>query len=116
MAIPEDEAFNGWTPPSYTVDERGKVIGAVPGEPNNWGSWGDEDQRGTANLCTTERIASACQNVRRGTAFSLALPMGKRSPLLGTRGAILHALTISTGDDVLGEQTTTACKPRTTSP
>lgn len=104
MAIPEDEAFSGWTPPSYTVDDRGKVIGAVPGEPNNWGRWGEDDQRGTANLCTPERIASACQNVRRGKAFSLALPMGKRSPLLGTRGAILHALTISTGDDVLGER------------
>ena len=42
---------NEWTPPTYTVDRDGKVVGGYePREPNNWGRWGDDDQRGTQNL------------------------------------------------------------------
>ena len=36
----------GWTPPSYSVDETGKVVGGyTPEEPHNWGRWGDDDER-----------------------------------------------------------------------
>ena len=44
-----------WNPPSYTVDERSKVVGGYePREPNNWGRWGEDDQRGTQNLIGDE--------------------------------------------------------------
>lgn len=70
VAIPDDEEFNGWRAPDYTVDDRGKVVDAVPGARNNWGRWGGDDQRGTANLCTPVRIREACLTVTRGERFS----------------------------------------------
>ena len=34
----------------------GKVVGGYePREPNNWGRWGDDDQRGTQNLIGPEQ-------------------------------------------------------------
>src|SRR5213080_838155 len=56
--VPEPQLAE-WIPPSYTVDERGKVLGARPGEPNNWGRWGDDDQRGTANLLTAAPVQAS---------------------------------------------------------
>jgi hypothetical protein len=52
---------NQWTPPTYTVDGDGKVVGGyAPREPNNWGRWGPDDQRGTQNLIgPQERVAAA---------------------------------------------------------
>ena len=39
-----DPPFAGWDPPSYRVDARGKVVGAEPGAPSNWGRFGEVDQ------------------------------------------------------------------------
>jgi hypothetical protein len=41
MRTVPDEPLSEWTPPSYTVDGYGKVRGAQPGSPNNWGRWGE---------------------------------------------------------------------------
>lgn len=42
---------NRWSAPAYSVDDQGKVVGGyTPREPNNWGRWGEDDQRGTQNL------------------------------------------------------------------
>jgi kynurenine formamidase len=89
-----------WTAPSYRVEGGGKVLGATPGEPNNWGRWGDDDQRGTANLLTAERILTAVGAVRTGRRFSLAMPMGGPAP---SRPAMQHFVEISSGDGVLGD-------------
>jgi kynurenine formamidase len=50
---------------------------------NNWGRWGDTDQLGTLNLITPERICGAAGLVRRGRAFSLAIPLGPEGPQIG---------------------------------
>ena len=89
-----------WTPPRYTVDERGKVVGARPGEPNNWGRWGDDDQRGTANLLTPERVARAAALVRRGERFPLGVPFG-HGPISAYRSPPLHLFGVTAGDGVL---------------
>ncbi|MGW4338461.1 cyclase family protein [Rhodococcus koreensis] len=102
MRLPHDEPLESWRPPEYTVSETGKVIGARPGAPNNWGRWGDRDQRGTANLLTAERVADAGREIRTGKTFSLALPIGKNAPVVGSRPATLHTFVSSTADDVLG--------------
>jgi len=46
---------------------------AKPGQPprSAWGLFGDDDQVGTLNLLTPERVASAAQLVRRGQVFAL---------------------------------------------
>jgi kynurenine formamidase len=96
-----DAPFAGWTPPDYTVDTDGKVVGAQPGTPNNWGRFGADDQIGTANLCTAERVAAAARLVRTGKRFSLGLPIGRPTPG-GYRAEPLHMYRFAAGDGVLG--------------
>ena len=98
-----DQPLQPWQPPAYTVDGNGKVEGARAGEPNNWGRWGDDDQRGTANLLTSERVAEAAALVKTGKRFSLGLPIGGL-PTPGYRSEPLHLFESTTGDKVLGEQ------------
>lgn len=52
-------------------------------ELSNWGRWGADDQCGTTNLITPERIASAASLVRRGMVFDLGLPLDKSGPQPG---------------------------------
>lgn len=87
--IPDIE-LRPWSPPDYTVDANGKIVGATPGTPNNWGRWGELDQRGTANLLTPERIAAAATLVHTGKRFTLGLPMGTDQPNPGTRPPMQH--------------------------
>jgi hypothetical protein len=91
-----------WKPPDYRVDEAGKVVGARPGHPHNWGRWGADDQRGTANLLTPERTAAAARLVRTGRTFSLAVPLGRGTRNVGTRRAPVHLMTSTGTDNVAG--------------
>lgn len=96
-----DAPFPGWDPPEYRVDDAGKVVGATPGAPNNWGRFGAHDQRGTANLLTPERVARAASLVRAGKRFSLALPIGPPTPG-GYRAEPAHLYRFAAGDGVIG--------------
>jgi kynurenine formamidase len=96
-----DARFDGWDPPEYRVDTFGKVIGAQPGAYHNWGRFGDDDQIGTANLFTAQRVAAAAALVRTGKRFSLALPIGPPTPG-GYRAEPLHFYSFAAGDGVLG--------------
>src|SRR4051812_42276205 len=97
--VPEPQ-LAAWSPPTYTVDDRGKVVGAQPGEPNNWGRWGDDDQRGTTNLLTPERVAAAAALVRRGDRFPLGVPFG-HGPRSEFHPPPLHLFGVTAGDGVL---------------
>ena len=55
-----------WTPP--TQDR----VDAYFKELNNWGRWGDADQRGTVNLITEAKRQAAQALVRTGRTVSLA--------------------------------------------
>jgi kynurenine formamidase len=50
---------------------------------SNWGRWGDEDERGTVNLITPERIVAASALVRRGAIFDLGIPFDSNGPQPG---------------------------------
>ena len=92
---------NEWKPPAYTVDEQGKVVGGYePREPNNWGRWGEDDQRGTQNLIGPEERVAAAGLVKTGKVFSLALPIDDTAPRLSSRPAPLR-LSFMTGSDAL---------------
>jgi kynurenine formamidase len=92
-----------WQPPSYTVDERGKVIdGYQPRDPNNWGRWGEDDQRGTQNLIGPEQRVAAAQLVRSGKVFSLALPIDATAPSYSTRPRPLRIPLMTGSDSVVG--------------
>lgn len=50
---------------------------AVASRVNNWGRWGDDDQRGTLNLIDDAARRRAAAAVRTGQAFSLGLPLSE---------------------------------------
>jgi kynurenine formamidase len=50
---------------------------------SNWGRWGQEDERGTLNLITTEAVWRGVASVRKGVSFSLALPLNEDGPQTG---------------------------------
>jgi kynurenine formamidase len=92
-----------WTPPNYEVDDQGRVVGYKNRHrPNNWGRWGADDQRGTANLLTPERVAEAARLIVTGQVISCALPLGGRAPVHGTRSPVLHLFSYSGTDMVSG--------------
>jgi kynurenine formamidase len=65
-----------WRPPTRDRVE------AYFKELNNWGRWGDDDQRGTANLITAENRARAMGLVRTGRTVSLARNVGPQPALM----------------------------------
>ncbi len=100
--IAEDE-LSPWSPPRYTVNRDGKVVGATPEVPNNWGRWGAFDQLGTANLLTDDRVAAAARLVRTGQRISLAIPVGKKVPSPGSRAEVQHFFGRTTTDQLVGD-------------
>jgi hypothetical protein len=41
----------------------------------NWGRWGQDDQKGTLNLITPDKIKIATQLVKAGQVYSLSMPL-----------------------------------------
>ena len=50
---------------------------------SNWGRWGDDDERGTVNTITPERIAAAAALVKVGKVFDLGIPFDANGPQPG---------------------------------
>ncbi|MGC2168241.1 MAG: cyclase family protein [Acidimicrobiales bacterium] len=46
----------------------------------NWGRWGPEDQKGTVNHITPERLVAAAKLVRTGQIFDLGIPLDSDGP------------------------------------
>ena len=44
---------------------------------NNWGRWGDDDERGMLNLLSPQKVATAAGLVRSGRVYDLSVPLGK---------------------------------------
>lgn len=66
---------------------------------NNWGLWGEDDERGAVNYITPETIVAAAKLIREGKTFSLAIPIDGDGPRIPTRRAPHHFMT-ATGTDV----------------
>jgi kynurenine formamidase len=65
-----------WKPPTQTeVEGYFKRL-------NNWGRWGNDDQRGTLNLITAEKRASAVSLARGGRVVSLSRDLTAQQPTL----------------------------------
>jgi kynurenine formamidase len=73
------------------------------GIPSNWGRWGVEDERGTANLLGEAGVLAAAGLVRRGKVYSLTAPLSPAGPNLPTCRPTWHVVTTRTrpsgGDD-----------------
>ncbi len=57
---------------------------------SNWGRWGVEDERGTLNLLTPERVRQAIRTPSRGRVYSLGAPVGRDGPIIGQRNTTHH--------------------------
>jgi kynurenine formamidase len=74
---------------------------------SNWGRWGAEDERGTLNFITADKIREAAACVKQGTVFSLGLPFGAEGPQIGQGGRVnpmhvMSALHVGYGPDPEG--------------
>jgi kynurenine formamidase len=49
----------------------------------NWGRWGDDDERGTVNFITADKIVAAAALVRQGKIFDLGIPFDESGPQPG---------------------------------
>jgi len=76
--------------PSY--DELPVRAGAPAGAA--WGVFGDDDEVGTINLLTPERVIAAADSIRTGKVFALNLPINIPDPPLFTRGKHTHTVKI----------------------
>lgn len=76
--------------PSYS--ELPVRAGAPPGAA--WGVFGDDDEVGTINLLTPERVVDAVSSIRSGKVFALNLPINIPDPPLFTRGKHKHTVKI----------------------
>ncbi len=81
--------------PSPTIpgyDELPVRAGAPAGAA--WGVFGDDDEVGTINLLTPERVIAAASSIRTGKVFALNLPINIPDPPLFTRGKHSHTVKI----------------------
>ena len=64
----------------------------------NWGRWGADDQRGTANLLSDAVVQRALATPSEGRVYQLGLEIKKGMPLGGPRAEPLHLMAIDGGD------------------
>lgn len=71
---------------------------------SNWGRWGAEDELGTVNFITPEKIADSGKLIRKGRVFSLSLPFDNQGPQSGLRGRVnpIHLMTTTGADAMVG--------------
>ncbi|MGH8914947.1 MAG: cyclase family protein [Acidimicrobiia bacterium] len=71
---------------------------------SNWGRWGPDDQLGTLNHLTSERVAAAAKEVRRGDLISMAVPFDDKGPQRGGWGRFnpIHVMMRDGNDAVTG--------------
>ncbi len=69
---------------------------------SSWGLFGPDDQLGTLNFLTPERVLAAARLVRKGAVFSLNLPLHLPDPPLFNRGRYVHHITGGQREDRLG--------------
>ncbi len=76
--------------PAY--DDLPVRVGAPAGAA--WGVFGDDDEVGTINLLTPERVIAAAASIRSGKVFAMNLPINIPDPPLFTRGKHTHTIKI----------------------
>ena len=55
---------------------------ALAGQPdgNNWGKWGPDDEHGSLNYITPDKIAMAARLAKKGKVFNLAIDLKPNTP------------------------------------
>lgn len=71
---------------------------------NNWGRWGEDDERGAFNLLTPEHVLGALRGAARtGRIYSLAQPLQMTGvPMSDSGGTPIHVMARDAGDYATG--------------
>src|SRR5262245_53632288 len=80
-----------------SLSERLPAFDELPVKPDHpphsaWGVFGDDDQIGTLNLLTPERVAAAARLAQQGRVFALNWELELPDPPLFSRTALLHTI------------------------
>ena len=69
----------------------------------NWGRWGPDDEIGTLNFITPDKVIDASKLIKRGKRFSLGLNFDRHGPQKGTWGNRFNPihLMLATGTDAV---------------
>ena len=72
----------------------------VADDVRNWGRWGDDDELGTLNFITAEKVAEAAGLVKHGKVFPLGVDFGSSGPqgAFQFRQNPVHVMTVDGGD------------------
>ena len=71
---------------------------------NNWGRWGDDDERGSLNLLTPEVVKAAASSIKTGKVYSLGIPIQSHGvPLMDYRGTPMRLTLQDSTDDGIYE-------------
>jgi kynurenine formamidase len=65
----------------------------------NWGKWGQDDERGTVNYITPDKLVAAGQLIKTGKVFDLGIPFGDDGPQPGGGRINPVHLMSQTGDE-----------------
>jgi hypothetical protein len=80
----------------------------------NWGRWGEDDERGTLNELSADRIVAAANLVRSGVTVTLSLPWNTQ-PRIDNPKLAVHRMTLL-HDVGIGSATSTSVPERSASP
>ena len=69
----------------------------------NWGRWGPDDEIGTLNFITPEKVVDASKLIKKGKRFSLGLNFDRHGPQKGSWGNRFNPihLMLATGTDAV---------------
>lgn len=72
----------------------------VAAQVRNWGRWGAEDEQGTLNLITGDKVRESADLVRTGKVLPLGIPLGADGPqgIFKFRTNPVHLMTVDGGD------------------
>ena len=89
-------------PKHFSMDD----VQALADKYKNWGRWGDDDQLGTLNYITPQKIVDASGLVKQGKVVSLAIPFDDNGPQTGSFGRFnpIHFMLQDGGDVSIGAQ------------
>ena len=73
-------------------------------QPNNWGSWGENDEVGALNYLTQEQVKTSINSVVNGKVFTLQIPMIHGSgPVFPGRTATMHFMSQDESSFIAGK-------------
>lgn len=86
----------------FTMDD----VVALAKKYKNWGKWGNDDQIGTLNYITPDKIVDAANLVKQGRVISLAIPFDDNGPQTGSFGRFnpIHFMLQDGADVSIGAQ------------